>query len=110
MRVGKLDRIIKLYRPDDLNRDNLDNQSVSEWELVDKIWAGVDVFPRGEIKNSDQRVSVVNRHFEIRYREDITETWEIEYKSEKHQIIAIKEIKSGRNNRLHIVAVKKDNQ
>lgn len=88
--AGNLNRRLTLYAPVTLRSDT--GMEKTGWRTSGTVWAAQENLSLREIERTSGLTSVAEAKFVIRYRQGITERFEVACEKRRYSVIAVEEI------------------
>jgi SPP1 family predicted phage head-tail adaptor len=88
--AGNLNRRLTLYAPVTLRSDT--GMEKTGWRTSGTVWAAQENLSLREIERTSGLTSVAEAKFVIRYRQGITERFEVVCEKRRYSVIAVEEI------------------
>lgn len=100
MRIGILDRRVKLQRPPTAEEIDTAGQPLDGWVTIATVWAGVDFVSGAEAFKADQDAPKQAVVFEVRFRRDVRPAMRVIHDGNVYQVEDVAEV--GRRDRLRL--------
>lgn len=86
--IGKLDRRVT-FRSPVYAKDGYNQDKIVSWDDVATVWASLEDSSGSEVNQADQITAVRTTTFRIRYRDDLSETFQVRFDGRYYDIESI---------------------